>query len=86
MAKRRWPESMQNGALREPVQGNLEAGATHTGRSLTCGLTGDNSGILSGIVENLLPFAWRGFAERSPAFTSFISGQSTGGEKTTKWQ
>lgn len=43
-------DSMQNGTLREPVrepvQGDLEASANRTGRPLTCGLTGGNSGIL----------------------------------------
>ena len=72
MAKRSWPESMQNAALPELMQPNLEPGARRTGRYTLFGLAGGNFREIGRFVWNLLVFERRGSVGRSPAFPSFI--------------
>ena len=72
MAKQSWPESMRNAALLGLMQPNLETGARRMGRYTLFGLAGGNFREIDGFVWNLLAFAQRGSAGRSPAFPSFI--------------
>ena len=72
MAKRSRPESMRNAALLGLMQPNLETGARRTGRYTLFGLAGGNFREIDRFVLNLLAFAWRVSAGRSPAFPSFI--------------
>ena len=72
MAKRSWPESMQNAALLGLMQPNLETGARRTGRYTLFGLAGGNFREIDRFVWNLLAFTRRGSAVRSPAFLFIV--------------
>ena len=63
---------MRNAALLGLMQPNLETGARRTGRYTLVGLAGRNFREIDRLVWNLLAFAWRVSAGRSPAFPSFI--------------
>ena len=52
------------------MQPNLETGARRTGRYTLFGLAGGNFRGIDRFVSNLLVFAWRVSAGRSPAFPS----------------
>ena len=72
MAKRSWPELIRNAALLGLIQPNLETGARRTGRYTLFGLAGGRFREIDRFVWNLLAFARRGSAGRSPAFPSFV--------------
>ena len=83
MAKRSWPESMRNEALLGLMQPNLGTGARRTGRYTLFGLAVGNFREIDCFAWNLLAFALRGPAGRSPV-PFFYSVQYSLERKSTK--